>query len=57
MTSLQREVMKVKQDNKNKLTSLLTEATGVDINPCSMFDIQVRTNLHPTSHTLHPLPR
>ena len=55
MTSLQREVMKVKQDNKNKLTSLLTEATGVDINPCSMFDIQVSINLHP--HTLHPLPR
>jgi len=40
--SFQREVMKVKQDNKNNLTSLLSEATGVDINPCSMFDIQVK---------------
>ena len=60
MISLQREVMKVKQDNKNKLTSLLTEATGVDINPCSMFDIQVCITLlnllrpHPTPYTPTP---
>lgn len=38
----QREVMKVKQDNKNKLTSLLHEQTGIDINPNSLFDIQVK---------------
>merc|ERR1719312_1536068 len=41
-TNFQREVMKVKQDNKTKLASYLKEATGVDINPCSMFDIQVK---------------
>merc|ERR1719381_98742 len=34
--------MRVKQDNKNKLASYLKDATGVDINPCSMFDIQVK---------------
>ena len=33
--------MKVKQDNKNKLAELLRELTGVDINPNSIFDIQV----------------
>ena len=33
--------MKVKQDNKNKLSELLRELTGVDINPNSIFDIQV----------------
>eukprot|EP00088_Acartia_fossae_P009385 TRINITY_DN1453_c0_g1_i2.p1 TRINITY_DN1453_c0_g1~~TRINITY_DN1453_c0_g1_i2.p1 ORF type:complete len:851 (+),score=260.68 TRINITY_DN1453_c0_g1_i2:61-2613(+) len=38
----QREVMRVKQDNKNKLASLLKEATGIDVNPNSMFDIQVK---------------
>ncbi|XP_023335716.1 glycogen phosphorylase isoform X4 [Eurytemora carolleeae] len=38
----QREVMKVKQDNKNKLAELLRELTGVDINPNSIFDIQVK---------------
>merc|ERR1712172_135309 len=38
----QREVMKVKQDNKNKLASYLKDATGVDVNPNSMFDIQVK---------------
>merc|ERR1719430_1938646 len=40
--AFQREVMKVKQDNKNKLAAFLKESTGVDINPCSMFDIQVK---------------
>jgi len=38
----QREVMKVKQDNKNKLTELLQETTGIQINPNSIFDIQVK---------------
>ena len=38
----QDEVMKVKQNNKNKLAEYLKEATGVDINPCSLFDIQVK---------------
>ena len=33
--------MKVKQNNKNKLAEYLKEATGVDVNPCSLFDIQV----------------
>jgi len=41
-SKFQREIMQVKQDNKNKLASLLKEATGVDINPNSMFDIQVK---------------
>merc|ERR1712168_686051 len=38
----QREVMKVKQDNKNKLASLLQQETGIDVNPNSLFDIQVK---------------
>jgi len=38
----QDEVMKVKQNNKNKLAAYLMEETGVDINPCSLFDIQVK---------------
>jgi len=41
-SKFQREIMQVKQDNKNKLTSLLKESTGIDINPNSMFDIQVK---------------
>ena len=36
--------MKVKQNNKNKLADYLKEATGVDVNPCSLFDIQVGSN-------------
>merc|ERR1712106_492761 len=40
--SFQREVMKVKQDNKNKLAEYLKEATGIDINCNSIFDIQVK---------------
>merc|ERR1712240_547710 len=38
----QDEVMKVKQNNKNKLAEYLKEVTGVDVNPCSLFDIQVK---------------
>ena len=38
----QDQVMKVKQNNKNKLAAYLKEATGIDINPCSLFDIQVK---------------
>merc|ERR1712212_1315784 len=38
----QREVMKVKQDNKNKLAGMLQESTGIQINPNSIFDIQVK---------------
>jgi len=37
-----REIMRVKQDNKNKLASYLKDKTGIDINPNSMFDIQVK---------------
>jgi len=40
--NFQREVMKVKQDNKNRLTGILVEATGIKINPNSIFDIQVK---------------
>merc|ERR1719369_2675507 len=40
--NFQREVMKVKQDNKNKLAAYLKDTTEVDINPCSLFDIQVK---------------
>jgi len=40
--AFQREVMKVKQDNKTKLAAYLKETTGVDVNPCSLFDIQVK---------------
>jgi len=38
----QDEVMKVKQNNKNKLAEYLKEETGIDVNPCSLFDIQVK---------------
>merc|ERR1712183_1211838 len=38
----QDEVMKVKQNNNNKLAAYLKEDTGVDINPSSLFDIQVK---------------
>merc|ERR1719356_719899 len=38
----QDEIMKVKQNNKNKLAEYLQEVTGVDVNPCSLFDIQVK---------------
>merc|ERR1712089_21067 len=34
--------MKVKQDNKNKFAAYLKENTGVDVNPSSLFDIQVK---------------
>ena len=33
--------MKIKQNNKTKLAEYLTEVTGVQVNPCSLFDIQV----------------
>jgi len=38
----QDDVMKVKQNNKNKLAEYLKEVTGVQVNPCSLFDIQVK---------------
>jgi starch phosphorylase len=41
-SKFQDSVMKVKQSNKNKLAAYLKEATGIDINPCSLFDIQVK---------------
>merc|ERR1712055_391286 len=40
--NFQREVMKVKQDNKTKLAAYLQQETGIDINPSSLFDIQVK---------------
>ena len=43
----QDDVMKVKQNNKNKLAEYLKEVTGVQVNPCSLFDIQVlKKNVH-----------
>lgn len=38
----QRAVMKVKQENKLRLASLIERDTGVQINPASMFDVQVK---------------
>lgn len=38
----QREFMEVKAQNKRKLASYLTEKTGVQVNPASIFDIQVK---------------
>lgn len=40
--AFQREVMRVKQDNKLRLAHYLEQQTGVAINPASMFDIQVK---------------
>jgi starch phosphorylase len=40
--AFQRQVMRVKQDNKLKLAEYLEEETGVAINPASMYDIQVK---------------
>ena len=37
----QREFMEVKAANKRKLAAHLTEKTGVQINPASIFDVQV----------------
>merc|ERR1711874_694458 len=38
----QREFMEAKSQNKRKLAAYLSEKTGVDINPASIFDIQVK---------------
>lgn len=40
--TFQRAVMKVKQENKLRLASLIERDTGVKINPASMFDVQVK---------------
>ena len=40
--AFQRDVMRVKQDNKLKLANYLQELTGIAINPASLFDIQVK---------------
>ncbi|KAL1122019.1 hypothetical protein AAG570_003425 [Ranatra chinensis] len=40
--AFQRAVMKVKQENKLKLAQILEHDYGVEINPASMFDIQVK---------------
>jgi starch phosphorylase len=40
-TNFQRAVQKVKQENKLKLAQLLQKEYGVNVNPASMFDIQV----------------
>ncbi|XP_035217681.1 glycogen phosphorylase-like isoform X2 [Stegodyphus dumicola] len=37
-----RTIHKIKQENKLKLAAYLTNETGVNINPASMFDIQVK---------------
>ena len=39
--SFQRQFMQVKANNKMKLAQYLEQATGISINPASMFDIQV----------------
>ena len=41
--SFQRQFMQVKANNKMKLAQYLEQATGISINPASMFDIQVCT--------------
>merc|ERR1711899_445663 len=38
----QREFMEVKSQNKRKLAAYLSEKTGVQLNPASVFDIQVK---------------
>lgn len=38
----QREVMKIKENNKMKLATYFKETTGIDVNPASMFDMQVK---------------
>lgn len=38
----QRSIIKVKQENKLKLTQLLEKDYGVKVNPASIFDIQVK---------------
>lgn len=40
--TFQRAVMKIKQENKLKLASLIERDTGIKINPASMFDVQVK---------------
>lgn len=40
--SFQRAVQKAKQENKLKLAEILKKDYGVDINPSSIFDIQVK---------------
>lgn len=40
--AFQRAVMKVKQENKLRLASLIERDTGIKINPASMFDVQVK---------------
>ena len=41
-SKFQREFMEVKAQNKRKLAAYLTEKTGVNVNPASIFDIQVK---------------
>ena len=38
----QLDVMKVKQQNKLNLSKYLEEQTGIEINPASLFDMQVK---------------
>lgn len=40
--SFQKKWHQVKYDNKKQLTSLIKDVCGVDVNPDSMFDIQVK---------------
>lgn len=40
--NFQRAVVKVKQENKLKLTQLLEKDYGVKVNPASIFDVQVK---------------
>jgi len=40
--AFQREVMRVKQDNKMRVAEYLEQETGVAVNPASMYDIHVK---------------
>ena len=40
--TFQREVMRVKQDNKMRVAEYLEQETGVTVNPASMYDIHVK---------------
>lgn len=42
--NFQREICKVKQENKLKLAKLLEDEYGIKINSASLFDIQVAIN-------------
>jgi hypothetical protein len=46
----------VKQENKNKLAGYLQEELAIQINPNSLFDVQVTTTFMPSQGLLHSGP-